>query len=354
MKTLVLNLGSTSTKAGVFEDGKPLAVRTIRHDPHTFSAYATLMDQKDERKRSAEEWFLGEGYSFRDLDVIAARGGMVRPVPGGIYLVDDAAAGDAASGRYGDHASNLGLVIAREWSAEHGVPAIFADPPTTDEMTDVARVTGVRGAPRRSVFHALNCKRAVRGWCGASGADPLTGRFVVAHMGGGITVAAVDGLRVADVTNGIDGEGPFTPERSGALSVKAVLGLLEASGGDGASLYKRLYTRGGLMSWFGTTDVGALEKRAQDEPEVRLVLDAMVYNVAKHIGAMAAALDGRVDRVLLTGGIAHNAPMMERLIAKVSFIAGCSVLPGEDELGALADAARRYALGLEEAKSVAG
>ncbi len=350
MKTLVLNLGSTSTKIGVFEGTKPLAIETIRHA----SLPKCLDEQKEARKCAAMAWLKAAGYDFSDISVIAARGGMVRPVPGGLYLVDEAAAQDAASGKYGEHASNVGLLIAREWGEEYGVPAVFADPPTTDEMAEVARITGVKGLYRRSVFHALNCKRAVRGWCEARGKNPHDMRFVVAHMGGGVTVAAVDALKVIDVTNGLDGEGPLTPERSGALPVGGVVRLMEEYGGDAAKLLHMLTRQAGLRSWFGTSDVGELARRARGEPEVRLVLDAMLYNVAKHIGAMAAVLRGRVDQVLLTGGIANEVESMEKLASQVGWIAPVTVLPGEDELGALAEAAQRFVDGVEEAKSVAG
>lgn len=354
MKILVLNLGSTSTKAGVFEDTLLLRGQTIRHDKAELAEYGGILGQKEYRKTKLKEWLDGQGFRLGDMAVIAARGGLIRPVEGGIFRIDAAAAADAAGGKYGMHPANVGMLIAHEWGLEHGIPAVFLDAPATDELSALARVSGFNGVTRRSIFHALNAKRVVRLYCLEHGLDPLQGRFIVAHMGGGTTVSAIDGLRAVDLNSGVDGEGPFTPERAGSLPAQAVLKLVREYGGDTALLQEDLYRKGGLQSYFGTNNVTALLKRAEKEPEVSLVLDAMIYNVAKCIGAMAAALSGRVDRILLTGGIAYNPGQMDSLIARVNWITGCTVYPGEDELAALAEGAFRYLTGAEEAKSIDG
>lgn len=351
MKILVLNLGSTSTKFGVFEGPVQLRVQTVRHSKQELAPYSGVLKQKDFRKGKVEEWLLAEGFHFSDFAAIAARGGLLRPTPGGSYRIDEEVVKDAASGLYGMHPANVGLLIAYEWGQRYHLPALFTDAPSTDELSGLARVSGFSGTSRRSVFHALNTKRVIRHFCRERGLAPETGRFIVAHMGGGITVSAVDSLRAIDVNNGVDGEGPFTPERAGSLPTKAVLGLVEKFRGNLDQVYETLYRSGGLMSYFGSNDVAALSLRAQEEPDVGLVLDAMLYQIAKQIGAMAAALEGRVDHILLTGGIAHDRPMMERLMARVKWIAPCSVYPGEDELAALAEAAHRCLLGEEEAKT---
>ncbi len=354
MKILVLNLGSTSTKAGVFEDMSLLRGQSIRHDKAELTGFGGILEQKEYRKGKLREWLDEQGFRLGDMGVIAARGGLIRPVEGGVFLIDDAAARDAASGEYGMHPANVGMLIAHEWSREHGIPAVFMDAPATDELSGLARVSGFRGVTRRSIFHALNAKRVVRLYCAEHGLDPLKGRFVVAHMGGGITVSAIDSLRAVDLNNGVDGEGPFTPERAGSLPAQAVLKLVRAYGGDTLLLQEDLYRKGGLQSYFGTNNVTVLLQRAQNEPEVKIVLDAMIYNIAKYIGAMAVSLTGRVDRILLTGGIAYNQEQMDSLIAQVGWIAGCTVYPGEDELAALAEGAFRYLTGAEEAKSIDG
>jgi len=286
------------------------------------------------------------------FDAIATRGGLIRPIPGGSFLVDEAAAQDALSGQYGMHPANVGLLIARELGQEYGIPAIFTDAPVTDELDDLSRVSGFSGIKRCAIFHALNMKRVARLYCEREGRNPADSRLVVAHMGGGITVAALKGLRAVDVNNGVDGEGPFSPERAGSLPSRQLLALAKAHPGGPDALYEELYRQGGLQSYFGTNDVAALEARARTEPFVRTVLDAMFYGVAKQIAAMAVKLEGRVDAILLTGGIAFNAGQMAALAARVEWIAPCAVYPGEDELAALAEGALRVLTGQEEAQSI--
>lgn len=350
MNILVLNLGSTSTKLGVFDDTRQLLSHTIRHSKEELSAFSGIMEQEDFRRERLKFWLSENGWPLTAFDIIAARGGLLRPVPGGVFLVDEAAAQDAASGRYGLHPANVGLLIAWRWSLEYGIPAVFTDAPATDELSEVARVSGYRPIARRSIFHALNIKRVARQHCVKEGLDPLEARLVVAHMGGGITVAAVDGLKAVDVNNGVDGEGPFSPERAGSLPLRQTLQLAGGYAGGHEAFYDLLYRQGGLMSYFGTNDVGALAQRAKREPEVALVLDAMLYGIAKQVAAMAIPLKGRPDGILLTGGIAFNQGLMAKLAAMVDWLAPCHVYPGEDELAALAEGAFRYLAGQEEAK----
>ena len=352
IKILVLNLGSTSTKAGIFEGTKSLVLHTIRHSKEDLAPYPDILSQKVFRKVKLLEWLNSQKFEIRDADIIAARGGLIRPVHGGVYLVNEAAARDARGGRYGMHPANVGLLIAHEWSQEYGVPAVFVDGPTTCELSPRARVSGFAGTARRSVFHALNMKRVIRLYCEEAGKDPFLGRYIVAHMGGGITVGAFSDFRAIDVNNGVDGEGPFTPERAGSLSTRMVLDLLKKCKGDTELTYERLYREGGLVSYFGTNDVRHLSARAYNEPSVKLVLDAMFYGVTKQIGAMAAVLDGQVDQIFLTGGVAFNQELMDALKNQVQWIAPCRVYPGEDELAALAEGAWRYLSGAETAESI--
>ena len=352
MKILVLNLGSTSTKLGVFEGLAQTFSHTIRHSREELAAFDDIRDQQGFRRQKLLGWLTGSGYALKDFDVIAARGGLIRPVPGGSYHINEAAAEDAAGGLWGMHPANVGMLIAREWSREFGIPAFFTDAPVTDELSDLARVSGFAGISRRSVFHALNMKRVVRLYCTQKGLDPFSSRFIVAHMGGGITVSAMDGLRAVDVNNGVDGDGPFTPERAGSLPSRQLLDLLKHYKGDPDMLFDHLYRQGGLMSYFGTNDVALLAEKSRSDQRVTTVLDAMMYSVAKQIAAMAVALQGRVEQILLTGGIANNAGMMEQLKGLVSWIAPCTVYPGEDELAALAHGAYRVMTGQEEARYI--
>lgn len=352
MKILVVNLGSTSTKAGVFEDITPLVAETFRHRKEALAGLHSIFDQRDFRKRVIEAWLEKQGFVLEDFSVFALRGGLIRPIPGGIYRINAAVAQDAESGRYGEHASNIGLLIGRDWSQSTGMPAVFVDAPCTDELSDVARVSGFMGVERTSIFHALNAKRVIRHYCQSKGLDPYSHSFIVAHMGGGISVSAYQNLRAIDMSNGVDGEGPFSPERVGSLSHKSIFCLLKEFEGDIAALHKALYYRGGLVSYFGTNDVPTLIRRAETEPEVARVLDAMIYNIAKQIGALAVPLGGNVEQILLTGGMAHTPRVTTPLTEQVSWIAGCTIYPGEDELAALAEGAWRFMTGQEEALAI--
>lgn len=349
MKILVVNLGSTSTKAGIFEDKEQLLSETIRHQKEEIAGQTTIQQQRDFRKAVVERWLAEKGYALSDFAVFAMRGGIIRPIPGGTYHITPGIVDDAQTGRYGEHASNIGLLMGYDWSQATGIPAVFVDAPCTDELADVARFSGFKGVERSSIFHALNAKRVIRLYCQAQGLDPWQGRFVVAHMGGGISVSAYQNLKAIDVSNGVDGEGPFSPERVGALSHKNLFKLVRAYGGDTEALRKELYYRGGLMSYTGSNDVRALIGRAAKEPEVAQALDAMIYAIAKQIGAMAAVLSGKVDQILLTGGLAYNERVTSPLVSRVGWIAGCTIYPGEDELAALAEGAWRFATGQEDA-----
>lgn len=354
MKILVLNLGSTSTKLGVFEDTRELLTHTLRHSKEELARFDGILGQTGFRKDALLNWLDENGSPITGFDAIAARGGLIRPVPGGSFLVDEAAVKDAQSGDYGMHAANLGMLIARELGLEQGIPAIFTDAPATDELSDTARVSGYQGITRRSVFHALNAKRVARLYCEEQGLDPYKTKLIVAHMGGGVSVCALDGLKAVDVNCAVEGDGPFSPERAGSLPLKQVLKLAKTFPGGPDALFEALYRQGGLSSYFKSNDVVELERRGREEPGVRLVLDAMLYNIAKQIAAMAVALQGKPRQVLLTGGIAYNREMMERLSGLVAFVAPCTIFPGEDELAALAEGAYRVLTGQEEARRVEG
>jgi len=348
IKLLVLNLGSTSTKLGVFEDAQMLCEHTIRHDKQELSAFPGILAQQDYRKDKLLRWLDDNGHTMDSFDAIAARGGLIRPIRGGSFLVDEAVVRDAASGEYGMHPANVGMLIAWDLGQQLGIPAIFTDAPATDELSDQARVSGFAGIQRRSIFHALNAKRVARLHCQRQGLDPFKARLIVAHMGGGITVCALKGLRAIDVNSGVDGEGPFSPERAGSLPARQLLQLARDYEGGPDALFDALYRQGGLQSYFGVNHVGELIKRSEKEPDIARVLDAMRYNIAKQVGSMAVALEGWVDAILLTGGIAYNTAYMMQLSRMVDWIAPCAVYPGEDELSALAEGALRVLTGQEE------
>lgn len=354
MKILVLNLGSTSSKVGLFENQQQLAQATLRHERQQIEAFQNIIDQKAFRQAAILDWLQGQGLGLLDIDALAVRGGLLRPLPGGSYRVCRVAAADAASGKYGKHPANLGILIAAQWQEEHGIPALFTDAPTTDELDAKARISGLSGHTRHCVFHALNIKRVARLYCQSAKIPEADSRLIVAHMGGGISVCALKGMKAIDVNSAIDGEGPFTPERCGSLQAYTVLNLVDEMGGDTNAVYQRIYRRGGLYSYFGSNHVGQLSKQAREENngEIRLVLDAMFYQIAKAIAGLAISLKGRVDQILLTGGVAYNQEEMQTLSQMLRFIAPVTVYPGEDELAALAEGAWRVLSGEEEVRSI--
>lgn len=342
MKILAINLGSTSTKLAVFEDKTPIDMTTLRHPQDELAACGTIMGQKDYRKHQMDAWLAAQGHHPSGMDIIVSRCGPLMPMKSGVYPIDDDILMAAQYNLYGEHAANIGLIIAAAWGREFAIPAVFADPPVTDELADIARISGFAGMERRSVFHALNTRRIIRLYCDKVELDPFQHNFIIAHLGGGISVAAFHNFKAIDVSNAIDGEGPFSPERTGSLPYKSVLTLVNEYEGDTAALNRALYQHGGLQSYFGTNDVPALMERAKTEPEVRLIMDAMCYNIAKSIGSMATVLKGEVEQIILTGGLAYNKEICENITEQVRFIAPVTVSPGEDELAALAEGAYQY------------
>lgn len=339
---LVLNLGSTSTKAAVFQDETALHSVTLRHSAEELDPYPKVMDQIDFRKTAVETWLKEQGLTLADIDLFCVRGGLVKPIPSGIYRVTNAMIEELKAETYGSHVSNTGMAIGYRWGQETGKEVIFLNAPVTDELSDLARLTGLKGVYRRTIFHALNQKQIALEYAKSIGKPLSELKLIVCHLGGGITVGAHDRGRIVDVNNAIDGEGPFSPERSGALSARMTLELLDQCGGDRAKLNKLLVGKGGMISHLGTSDVKAIVEQAESDPNVRLILDAMIYQIAKETGAMATVLLGQVDQILVTGGLAYNPVICAKLKARIAWIAPVTVYPGEDEMEALASGALRY------------
>lgn len=352
MKILAINPGSTSQKVGVYVDGQCVFEHTDRYDAAQLSAYATIADQKDFRLESVLSLLSSKGLNVEEIDAFVGRGGLLHPVSGGTYQVNDSMCQDLISGRYGVHASNLGALLARELALRAGHNhAFIVDPVVVDEMEDYVRLTGLPQVPRRSIFHALNQKAIGRRAAADLGKAYEDCNFVIAHLGGGITVGAHEKGRVIDVTNGLDGEGPFSPERSGILPTGPMIDLALSGTYSAPELKKMIAGKGGLVAHLGTNDMREVERRYLDnDPQVVLVFEAMAYNVAKEIGGKAVALNGKVDQVILTGGIAYCKPFVDYIAAKVAFIAPVKIYAGEDELLALAQGAQRVMEGKEKAQ----
>ncbi|MGP1363378.1 MAG: butyrate kinase [Bacteroides sp.] len=337
-KILAINPGSTSTKIAVFEGEKQIFITTIRHSTEEISQYPNVAAQFEFRKNLILSELQNAKIDLSNLVAIVGRGGLLRPIPSGVYEVNENMKRDLCSPECRQHASNLGALIAS--SIASGIPgarAFIADPVVVDEMNEVARVSGLPTCPRISVFHALNQKAVARRFAKEKGKKYEELNLVVAHLGGGISVAAHQQGRVIDVNNALDGDGPFSPERAGSLPTGGLVELCFSSNLTKDEVKKFINGKGGMVAHVGYNNAQALEEAAsKGDAKAKLIQDAMCYNIAKWIGAMSVVLSGKVDGIILTGGIAHNKYLVEYVKKMVSFIAPLTVYPGEDEMAALA------------------
>lgn len=336
MKILVINPGSTSTKIAVYEDERPILVRNIRHSVDELAAFHSVADQFEFRKSLVLSQLEKEGIALQ-FDAVIGRGGLVKPIPGGVYEVNDAMKNDTVHAMR-THACNLGGLIADELAkAIPGCRAFIADPGVVDELDDVARISGSPLMPRITIWHALNQKAIARRFAAERHCRYEDLNLIICHLGGGISIAAHQHGRAIDANNALDGEGPFSPERAGTLPAGQLIDLCFSGTLTKDELKKRISGRAGLTAHLGTTDVPAIIKQIEaGDTHAELILNAMIYNIAKGIGAAATVLYGKVDAILLTGGIAHNEYVVSRLKERVSFLAPVHVYPGEDEMEALA------------------
>jgi butyrate kinase len=346
VRVLVINPGATSTKIGVFDDEAEVFRTTIEHDAAVIASFERVVDQKSWRMGLIEEVLRSRGFTPESFDAVAGRGGLLRHIPSGTYAVDEEAVSDLASARFGEHASNLGPILASELAAIAGIPAYFVDPVSVDELEDVARVSGFKGMERQSFFHALNQKSVARSAARKLGKAYEELNLIVAHMGGGVSVAAHRRGRVVDVFN-VKDEGSFCMDRGGSLPVNALIDYCY-SGRTKAEVKKTLGTQAGVFSYLGTRDFREVLRRADaGDAEAALVYQAMVYQHAKDIGAMAAVLRFEVDAIVLTGGMAFSNRLCEAIRGYVGGIAPLIVVPGEEEMAALAEGALRALRGGE-------
>lgn len=350
-RILAINPGSTSTKVGLFLDDQAQHTASVNHTPEELARYGGVMEQLPLRLAKVQEFLAAQQMAVSDLDAVVGRGGMLRPVASGTYLVDEYMLADVRSGRYGRHPANLGAVIAARLAEQAGIPAYVVDPPVVDEMEEVCRLTGLPFIRRRTSFHALNQKAVAKRFARDCGRDYRDLRLIVVHLGGGISVGCHVGGRVIEVNNAVRGEGPFTPERAGALPAEDVVELCFSGRYDKEEILRLLVGQGGLVAHLGTNDAREVERRiAQGDKQAQLVYDAMILQVARAVGAAAATLRGQVDRIIITGGIAHSRYVVEHLQDYIAFIGPITVMPGEDELQALAEGAWRVLSGQEQAR----
>lgn len=341
-KILTINPGSTSTKVAVFENDKELFSTTLRHSSEEIGRYKTILDQLDFRRDVILDAIKASGIELTDLDAVIGRGGLLKPIPSGTYTVNEKMIEDIKERPAGQHASNLGALLAAEIAKLAGVGAYIADPVVVDELQDVARLTGLPELERASIFHALNQKAVARVYADKIGKPYEELNLVVAHMGGGISIGAHRKGLVVDVNNALDGEGPFSPERAGTLPVLAFAKMCFSGKYTLAEVAKMINGKGGVVAHLNSNDMRDVEARynAGDEKAI-LVSDAMAYGVGKAIGSMIAVLKGQVDAVILTGGIAYDKNVVGYIKGMVEPMAQVVVMPGENELEALAMNAQR-------------
>lgn len=350
-KILAINPGSTSTKIGLFEGKKCILKKTIRHEDKELNRFEKITDQFQFRKRTIIEVLNEANFDLNTLSAVVGRGGLLKPIKGGTYRVNEKMLKDLREGVQGEHASNLGGIIAHSIAQDYDIPAYIVDPVAVDEFEPVARISGLKELERRSLSHALNIK-AVGHKVGAElGGCYSDYNFVIVHLGGGISVTAHRKGRMIDVNNA-NSEGPMSPERTGTLPVSELVALCYSGKYTYEEMKRKITREGGIYSYLGTKNIVEVEKRARSGDErAQLILNAMIYQIGKEIGAMATVLEGKVDRIILTGGIANSTYITNEIIKRVEFIAPVIVVPGEEELEALALGALRVITGQEEEKT---
>ena len=348
-KLLIINPGSTSTKIGVYEDENPILVETLRHSTEEIEKYATIYDQYSFRKEVILKVLEEKNFNIKDLNAIVGRGGLLKSIEGGTYAVNDIMLEDLKVGVQGQHASNLGGIIANEISKDLNIPAYIVDPVVVDEMEDIARISGMPEIERKSIFHALNQKAVAKRFAKERGKKYEDVNVIVAHMGGGVSVGAHKAGKVVDVNNALDGEGPFSPERSGGVPIGDLVKLCYSQKYTLDEMKKKINGKGGFVAYLNTNDARNVEEdMAKGDEKAKLIFEAMGYQVAKEIGKCAAVLAGKVDAIILTGGIAYSKNMVAYIKERVSFIGEVVVYPGEDELLALAQGGLRVLNGEEK------
>lgn len=348
---LIINPGSTSTKIGVFQGGKELFQETLRHSTDEIAKYDTIFNQMDFRKSIIINVLKEKNFDLNSLAAIVGRGGMLKPMESGTYKVNDRMLEDLKIGVQGQHASNLGGMLANKIAGELNIPAFIVDPVVVDELDDVARVSGVPELPRVSKFHALNQKAVAKRYAKENGRKYEDLNLIVVHMGGGVSVGTHKDGRVIEVNNALDGEGPFSPERAGTVPVGALIKMCYSGEFTEKEVYTKIVGKGGYVAYLNTNDArDVLKLVSEGDKNAELYFNAFIYQVSKAVGEMSTVLKGKVDRIILTGGIAYSEKVVEELRKRIGWISEITVYPGEDELLALAEGALRVLNGEEEVK----
>jgi butyrate kinase len=354
-RILAINPGSTSTKIAVFEDETELLAKTVVHDAGVLQQFASVQDQLAYRKENTESELRAQGIKLNAIDIFVGRGGGLVAVPGGVFLVTERLLEDARKGIAGQHPAQLASQICALYVKEYGGEAYIVNAPDTDEYDEISRVSGLKGLYRQSHLHTLNQKEIALRYCGANELDYYSTNLIIAHIGGGISVAAHRNGKMVDGNDVIKGEGPMTPTRAGSLPALEVHKLCFSGTYSESEIKDRLSKSGGLIDHLGTADARAIEDRIKaGDSYAKIVYDAMIYQIAKAVGSAAATLKGEVNAVILTGGLANSAYLIEFIRSFIDWIAPLVVMPGEFEMEALVAGALRVARGQEDAQIYTG
>ncbi len=340
MKILAINPGSTSTKIAVYDDDKSLWSKTLRHTADEISIYPKVIDQYEFRKKIIMESLTEAGFKLNEIESVVGRGGLLKPIPGGVYLVNELLISDLKKEIMGEHASNLGGIIANEIAKAIGnnTKAYIVDPVVVDELEDIARFSGFPELPRVSIFHALNQKAVARRYARDISKKYEELSLIVVHLGGGISVGVHKNGRVIDVNNALNGEGPFSPERTGTLPVAALTKLCFSGKYSETEILKKITGQGGMFAYLGTTNAKDVEdKAAAGDEKCKEIYKAMAYQIAKEVGSAATVLCGKIDAIIVTGGLAYSDMLNNWIKEHVGFLAEVKIYPGEDEMAALAE-----------------
>ncbi|MGL1890541.1 MAG: butyrate kinase [Spirochaetaceae bacterium] len=344
---LTINPGSTSTKIALFNNDEPIFTETIRHSVTDISKFEKVTDQYDFRKSIILKRLQENGIELKSIDCIVGRGGLVKPIASGVYRISDQMRYDLKANLLGEHASNLGGLLAHDIAVElPNTQAFIADPVVVDELEDIARYSGHPLIKRRSIFHALNQKAIARSYASDINKKYEELNLIVVHLGGGISVGAHKKGRVIDVNDALNGEGPFSPERSGGLNALSLAELCFSGEHSFKDIKKMIIGGGGLVAYLKCNDVKEIEDKISGGDDKALeVLNAMTYQVSKYIGSMAVVLKGDIDAIILTGGIAHSKSVTDHICESVDFLAPVKIYPGEDEMKSLAQNGLRVLTG---------
>jgi len=350
-RILAINPGSTSTKIAIYDGSKCILESNIYHNFEEIDKFKNIIDQYEFRKDKILNTLNEQEINMTKLSAVVGRGGLLKAITGGTYAVNEKMIEDLRLGYQGEHASNLGGLLAYEIASKLNIPAYIVDPVVVDEMNPIARFSGIPEIERKSIFHALNQKAVGRKFAKSIQTDYESLNLIVAHLGGGISVGAHSMGKVIDVNNALDGEGPFSPERSGGLPAYDLVKLCFSGEVTKDQMKKKITGKGGLIAYLGTNSGIEIQNRIKDnDTYAESIYKAMAYQVSKEIGSCAAVLSGKVDGIILTGGLSYDENLVQWITESVKFISNVTVYPGEGEMEALAFGALRVLLGEETSK----